>query len=307
MLDPELLHLAVLVTAPFALAALGELLMERSGVLNVAIEGMMAMGAGLGFLAAFRSGSVIEGLAAAAAAAGAIALLLAVFAITLRSDQITVGLVLLVLSVGLASLIYRAVIGVSLQAPIVAVLPSLPIILLSRIPVLGEMLFDQNALVYATYVLVPLLWGLLFHTRLGLRIRACGDNPRAADSLGVRVTAIRYGTTLVGGLLIGAAGAYLPLAITGGYQDGIVGGRGWIALMLVIFGRWQPPLVAVGCLLFAYVEALQFKLALASKLLPPEALLALPYLLAIVGLISVYRHARAPAALGLPFDREQRI
>ncbi len=307
MLDADLLHLAVLVTAPFALAALGELLMERAGILNVSIEGMMALGASFGFLAAFRSGSMPEGLAAAGLAGGAVALLLAAFAISLRSDQITVGLVLLVLCVGLASLVYRAVIGVSLQAPLVNVLPALPIPLLARIPVLGETLFDQNVLVYATYILVPLLWALLFHTRLGLQIRACGDNPRAVDSLGVRVATLRYGTTIAGGVLIGLGGAYLPLAITGGYQDGIVGGRGWIALMLVIFGRWQPPVVALGCLLFAYVEALQFKMALATKVLPPQALLALPYVLAILGLVSVYRNARAPAALGLPFDREQRI
>ena len=306
MLDPQLLHLSVLVMAPFALAALGELLMERAGVLNVAIEGMMAIGASLGFLAAFRSGSVLEGLAVAAAAGAAIALLLGLFAITLRSDQITIGLVLLVLSVGLASLVYRAVIGISLEAPLVAVLQDIPIPVLASIPVLGVMLFDQNLIVYATYLLVPALWILLFQTQLGLRIRACGDNPRAADSLGVRVVPIRYATTLVGGMLIGLAGAYLPLAITGGYQDGIVGGRGWIALMLVIFGRWQPPLVVVGCLLFAYVEALQFKLAGILKVLPPQALGSLPYVLAIVGLVSVYRNARAPAALGLPFDREQR-
>lgn len=307
MLDPSLLHLAVLVTVPFALAALGELVAERAGVLNVAIEGIMTLGAGVGFLAAFRSGSTLEGLAVAAAAGGGAALVLAYFAVTLRSDQITVGLVLLVLCVGLASIVYRALIGVSLQAPILAVMQPLPLPGLSRLPIAGDVLFSQNGLVYATYCLVPGLWWLLFRSRLGLQIRACGDSPRAADSQGVRVGLLRYATTVFAGVLIGLAGAYLPLAVTGGYQDGIVGGRGWIALMLVIFGRWRPPAVALGCFLFAYVEALQFKLALSTKLLPSQALLALPYLLAIAGLVGVYGSSRAPAALGLPFDREKRL
>lgn len=292
--------------SPFLLAALGELVMERAGILNVAIEGMMALGASIGFLAAFRTGSLAAGLGAGAAAGAVLALLLAGFAISLRADQITVGLVLLVLALGLASILYRAVIGVSLQAPIVTVLPVLPVPGLSRVPGVGDILFDHNAVVYLALVLVPVAWLVLNHTRLGLLIRASGDSPRAADSVGVPVTGIRLATTVCGGLLIGLAGAYLPLAITGGYQDGIVGGRGWIALMLVIFGRWQPELVLAGSALFAYVEALQFKLAVLSKALPPQALLSLPYLVAILALVSVYRGARAPAGLGLPFDREQR-
>jgi len=291
---------------PFLLAALGELVMERAGILNVAIEGIMALGAGLGFLAAYSSGGLAEGFAVAALAGAMLALLLGFFAITLRTDQITIGLVLLVLAVGCASLVYRVVIGVGLRTPLVTVLPSVPVPGLSRLPWIGEVLFDQSLAVYAALVLALATWLLLFHTQLGLRIRACGENPRAADSLGVRVTPIRYATTVVGGALIGVAGAYLPLGLTGGYQDGIVGGRGWIALMLVIFGRWRPGWIVAGCLLFAYVEALQFKLALVSHLLPSQLLSSLPYLLAMAALVSIYRNARAPAALGLAFDRESR-
>ncbi len=306
-IDPQLLRLTVAIAAPFIVAALGELLMERTGVLNVGIEGMMAVGAAVGFLATWGSGgSYVVGLLAAMVAGALQCLILAYYGIGLRGQQITVGLGLLVFGLGLASLLYRAAVGVQFAAPRVDVLPPLPIPGLSQVPVLGEVLFTQDALVYLAFLLVPAVHGLLFWTPLGLRLRACGDNPRAADTLGVNVTVLRYGATLAGGLLIGLAGAYLPLTITGGYSDGMVGGRGWIALMLVILGRWLPWLVIAGALLFAYVEALQFRLALATKAIPSQLLLALPYLIAIAVLVRVYRGAQAPAALALPYDREER-
>ncbi len=305
--DPQLLRLTVTIAAPFLLAALGELLMERAGILNVGIEGVMAVGAAMGFLATWSSGgSYLAGLLAAMASGGALSLILAYYGISLRGQQITVGLGLLVFGLGLASLIYRAAVGVQFAAPRVQVLPPVSIPGLAQIPVLGEVFFAQDILVYVAFLLVPLVHWLLFQTPLGLRLRACGDNPRAADTLGVNVTALRYLATIVGGFLIGLAGAYLPLAITGGYSDGIVGGRGWIALMLVILGRWMPWVVVVGAFLFAYVEALQFRLALATKLVPPQFLLMLPYVLAILVLVRVYRGAQAPAALALPYDREAR-
>jgi simple sugar transport system permease protein len=306
LFDAELLHLSVAVMVPFVLAALGELVMERAGILNVSIEGMMALGASVGFLGAFFSGRALVGLLVAALAVSVMALVLAFFAITLRADQITVGLALLVLGVGLGSLLYRVLTGLRPAAPLVPTLPAIPLPGLSSLPGVGEILFQHDALAYLALLLIPFTYWLLFATTPGLRIRACGENPRAADSQGVPVNALRYATTIAGGALIGLAGAYLPLAITGGYTDGIVGGRGWIALMLVIFGRWQPGWVALGCLLFAYVEALQFKLTTLSRGIPSQLLLSLPYLLAIAGLVSVYRNARVPAALGLPFDREER-
>jgi general nucleoside transport system permease protein len=306
-LDPQLLRLAITIAAPFVVAALGELLMERSGVLNVGIEGMMAVGAVVGFLATWGSGgNYWLGLGAAMLAGGLMTLSLAYYGISLRGQQVTVGLGLLVFGLGLASLLYRAAVGVQFAAPRVEVLPLVPLPGLSQIPVLGEVLFNQDVLVYLAFLLVPLVHGVLFWTPLGLRIRACGDNPRAADTLGVDVGALRYGATIVGGTLIGLAGAYLPLTITGGYSDGMIGGRGWIALMLVILGRWIPWTVMAGALLFAYVEALQFRLALVTRAIPSQLLLALPYLLAIAVLVYIYRGARAPAALALPYDREAR-
>lgn len=304
--DPQLLQLTIAIAAPFVVAALGELLSERAGVLNVGIEGVMAVGAAAGFLATWATGAAIAGLAAAMLIGAALALALAFYGISLRGEQITVGLIILVLGLGLASLLYRAVVGVQFAAPRVDVMPPLKLPFLSEIPVLGPVLFSQDPLVYLAYALTVLVQALLFGTPTGLRWRAVGENPRAADTVGISVVGLRYAATLLGGLLMGLAGAYLPLTLTGGYSDGMVGGRGWIALMLVILGRWIPWVVILGALLFAYVEALQFRLALVTRAVPPQLLLSLPYLLAIVVLVRVYRGARAPAALGLRYDREAR-
>ncbi|MGI9148831.1 MAG: ABC transporter permease, partial [Chloroflexota bacterium] len=250
--DPQLLRLTVAIAAPFIVAALGELLMERAGILNVGIEGIMALGAAVGFLGTWASGgSYVMGVLAAMLAGALPCLILAYYGITLRGQQITVGLGLLVFGLGLASLLYRGVVGVQFAAPRIDVLPPLPIAVLSQLPVIGAVLFSQNVLVYLAFALVPAVQALLFATPLGLRWRACGENPRAADTVGIPVGRLRYAATLSGGLLIGLAGAYLPLTITGGYSEGMVGGRGWIALMLVIVSRWVPWAVIVGALVFA--------------------------------------------------------
>jgi simple sugar transport system permease protein len=155
-------------------------------------------------------------------------------------------------------------------------------------------------------LLVPAVHLFLFHTPLGLRVRAAGENPRAVDTLGLDVAALRYGATLTGGVLIGLGGAYLPLALTGTFSDNMTAGRGWLALILVIFGRWQPGLVLLGACFFAYVDSLQFKVAMSTQLVPPQFLLMLPYVLAVVVLIRIYSGAQVPRALAVPYDREAR-
>src|SRR5437763_7597518 len=266
----------------------------------------MAVAAAVGFLVTFSSHSYLLGLADAMGAAGLMTLALAIYGVTLRGEQITAGLGLFVFGLGFASLLYRATIGIQLTSPRVDVLPPLPLPGLSALPVLGTILFSQDALVYFAFALAVVVQLGILWTPLGLRLRACGEHPRAADTLGVNVALMRYGATLLGGLLIGLAGAYLPLVITGGYSEGMVGGRGWIALMLVILGRWLPFGAVGGALLFAYIEALQFKVALVARALPPQFFQMLPYLVAIVVLVRVYRGARAPAALARPYDRELR-
>jgi ABC-type uncharacterized transport system permease subunit len=307
LLDVEIFRLMLIMAAPLVMAALGELLMERSGVLNVGIEGMMAVAAVVAFLTALRTGAVTAGLGAGMAAGALLAGVLVYYAATLRASQLTVGLSLFVLGTGLASLVYRAVIGVTMSTPTVETLRAVPLPGLAGLPMLGPIVFAQNLLVYLAVLLVPAVSLFLFRTTLGLRLRACGENPRALDTVGVSVGALRWGAAVGGGLLIGLAGAYLPLAVTGTYSDGIVGGRGWIALMIVIFGRWSPGWALVGAVLFAYTEALQFKLALVSKAVPPQFLQMLPYLVAIVVLVRVYRGAEPPRALGIPYERESRV
>ncbi len=306
-LDASLLRLAVAMSVPLVLASAGELLMERSGLLNVAVEGMVTLGAAVAFLVGFSTHSTLSGLAAGALAGALVAGVLAGYAVVWRQDQVTVGLTLYVLCLGLASLLYRAVVGVRLTPPRVETLPPVPLLGLSRLPAVGEVLFAQHALVYVAAVVLVGLHVFLFHTSLGLRLRAAGENPTAADTVGVDVFRLRQGAAAAGGALVGLAGAALPFTLTGTFTEGIAGGRGWIALMLVIFGRWTPAGAAAGALLFAYVEALQFKVAMVSRAVPPQFLQMLPYVFAIVVLVRAYRGARAPEALGRPYHREARV
>jgi general nucleoside transport system permease protein len=304
--DPQLWQQMLLYAAPLILAAMGELVMERTGVLNVGIEGMMLVAAAAGFIVAFHTGSALAGLASGMAGAGAMALVLAAYGVTLRGSQVTVGLALYVLGIGLSSLLYRVAFGVRLTPPRVPTLSALPVPWLADLPAIGPVLFRQNALVYVALALVVAVHVVLARTPLGLRLRASGENPRAVDALGLDLAALRYGATVGGGFLIGLGGAYLPLVITGAFSENMTAGRGWLALMLVIFGRWQPLLALAGALLFAYVEALQFKLAMGTRLVPPQFLLMLPYVFALLVLIRIYQGARAPRALGVAYDREAR-
>jgi ABC-type uncharacterized transport system permease subunit len=306
LVDAQLWQQTVVYAAPLVLAAMGELLIERSGILNIGIEGMMLVGAAVGFIVAVRTGNLAAGIAAAMLAGGALALVLAYYSVDLRGSQVTVGLGLFVLGIGLSSLLYRVVFGVRLTPPRVATLPAVAIPGLADVPVVGAIVFKQNVMVYTALLLVLGVHLILFKTPLGLRLRAAGENPRAVDTLGIDVFALRRAATMAGGLLIGAAGAYLPLALTGTFNDNMTAGRGWLALMLVIFGRWRPAWVLLGALLFACVESLQFKLALATRLVPPQFLLMLPYLFALVVLVWIYRGAQAPASLAVPYDREAR-
>jgi ABC-type uncharacterized transport system permease subunit len=307
LFDPALLQLMFIMATPLLVAALGEMLTEHSGVLNVSIEGMMALGAIAGFLGSYFMGSNAAGIVVAAlVTASVLGVALAYSVISLRLPQLTVGLALFVLAVGLASLLYRVAVGVRFVPPQVPTFQPVALPGLSQIPYRGGWLFSLPLPTYLSLILVPLAHFFFFSTPWGLRIRSVGENPRASDLAGIPVFVVRYVATLAGSALIGMAGALLPMLLTGTYSDGIVGGRGWIALMLVIFGRWRPLGALGGALLFAYVEALQFRLGLITKAVPPQFLLMLPYIFAILVLIRIYRGAQAPAALGKAYDREER-
>jgi len=307
--DISLLQLTMVMMAPLIIACLGEIIIERSGILNVGIEGIVTVGSVAGFLGTFMMGSPVLGCLTAMMAGGILSLLLAYFAISMRANQIVVGLGIFVLGLGLSPLSYRLAVGVVQSPPQIKTLTEVPIPLLGSIPYVGEVLFRQNVLVYLAYFLVAAVAFFLFKTPLGLRLRSCGENPRAADSLGINVTAMRYGACVVGGFFLGLAGAYLPLLITGTFTDNLVNGRGWLALMLVIFGRWMPLWAFLGALLFAYVDAFQFKvssLPQMAKAVPPQFLLMLPYVFAMLVLVKVASGAEAPRALTRPYDRESR-
>ena len=309
LFDISLLQLTMVMMAPLIIACLGETLIERSGILNIGIEGIVTVGAVLGFLGTYQTGNAVLGCLLAMVAGSLLVLFHAHFSIALRCNQIIVGLGIFVLGLGLSPLFYRLSIGLVKSPPQVRTLPSLKVPLLGDIPFLGEVFFQQNALVYVAYLLVGATGFFLFNTPLGLRVRSCGENPRAADSLGISVERLRYCSCAVGGMFIGLAGAYLPLVITGTFTDNMVNGKGWLALMLVIFGRWVPAWSLLGAVLFAFVEAFQYKVGTlpdVARVIPPQFLLMLPYLFALLVLVKVARGAEAPRALARPYDREAR-
>lgn len=292
---------------PILVAALGETYSERSGVLNLGCDGIMLMGAAIGFLGAYFSGNILIGLLMAIMIGALLGSIHAYLSVTLKINQIVAGMSIWILGIGLSSLLYRVLIGVKIALPRISPLSDIPIPLLSNIPVLGPIFFNQNILVYLVYLLIPILYIVLFKTTIGLSIRAVGENPRAADTLGINVFKLRYACVIFGSSMMGLAGAYLSLVEIGTFTEGITGGKGWIALALVIFGRWNPLIVFLGSLLFAGIEVYQYYLQLTTPNIPYQFLLMMPYIATIIVLIYVYRKAEAPAALATPYERKETV
>lgn len=300
----ELAAAALRVATPLVLAALGETYSERAGVVNLGIEGTMFFGAFAGFYVADASGSLWAGLAAAVVCGILAGLLLAFLVVTLGVDQHVAGLGLTLLLSALALFAFRLQYGGRATPP--AIEPFAPLAPLAGMPLLG-LLLRQHGLTYATFLgVLPLSCWLLYRTQLGLQIRAVGENPAAADVAGVNVNRLRYLALALGGGLMGAAGAFFPLAQLGLFTHGVIAGRGWIALALVILGRWDPLRVTLGALLFGGTFALQLRLqALGLRLpLPYEAFLALPYVVTLLALLLAGRRALGPAALSKAYRRE---
>jgi len=302
-----ILSIAIQSSVAVLFATLGEVFTERSGILNLGVEGMMLMGALSGFAATFYSHSLLLGILAALVVGGLLALIHGFFAITLRANQVVCGLALAILGIGLSSFLGRPIIGRVAERFV-----PLPIPVLKEIPILGPVLFNQSALVYVGYILVPLSWFFLYHTRPGLNLRAVGENPAAADTSGIGVVPLRYLWTIFGGMLAGLGGAYLSLCYTPGWKENMTSGQGWIAIAMVIFALWNPFRAVLGALLFGGVNALQFYFeARQIDLVPSYILRMLPYLFTIVILViitrgkTVRKRVGAPASLGLPFQREE--
>jgi simple sugar transport system permease protein len=295
-----LLAATLRIATPILLAGLGEVYAERAGVLNLGIEGIMLMGAILGFITAYLSGSLWIGLLVAMGAGLLAGLLMGWLAVTLGLNQHVSGLGLTLLASGLALFFFRVVFKGTANPPQIEPFQQ------ASFPFLGVIapIFEQYWLTYLAFLLVPISWYILYRTTFGLWIRSVGENPEAADTAGVNVVRVRYVALAISGVLMGLGGAFLSLAQLGTATFGIVAGRGWVAIAIVIFGNWLPERVLVGALIFGFVESLQLRLRAIGIQVPYQLLLALPYLVTILALALAGRNASYPSALLKPYKRE---
>ncbi|MCE5187678.1 MAG: ABC transporter permease [Eubacteriales bacterium] len=295
--------------APVLYASLGEIISERAGVLNLGLEGVMLIGAVTGYITAVESGSLALAILATMLAGMLTGLVYAVLTVTLQTNQVVSGLALVTVGTGLSGFFgkpYTAVTGLE-------GFKNLAIPGLSQIPVLGPMLFKQNVMVYALYILVPLIYVFLYKTRPGLKLRALGENPGALDAAGMNVFGMRYLYVILGNAIVALGGAYFTLAYIPGWQDSITAGKGWIAAALVIFSSWNPAMATVGALIFGGVEVLGLRLQVLFPNIgiPTYFISMLPYVATVLVLIlstgSFRKHRKpGPAALGAFYDREAR-
>ncbi|MDZ8026055.1 MAG: ABC transporter permease [Nostoc sp. DedQUE01] len=286
---------------PLIFAALGELVTEKSGVLNLGVEGMMLVGAVAGFIAASVTGNIYLGLLIALISGIAIALIHALLTITIAANQVATGLALSIFGSGLSAFIGAGYVGKTITG-----LQPVDIPILKSIPLLGQVLFNQDILVYASVVLVIGVWWFLRSTRAGLVLRSIGESADAADALGLPVSRVRYLAVMFGGAMAGLAGGYLSLAYTPLWAENMTGGRGWIAIALVVFATWKPERILLGAYLFGGVGAIQLMLQGLGVNISPYILSSLPYLATILVLVSISRDKtriklETPASLGQPF------
>jgi len=302
-----ILSAAVRSGTPILYATLGEILTEKSGILNLGLEGIMLMGAFTGFAVSMYTGNPWIAILAAFIAGMAVTLIHGFLCITMGANQVVSGLALTMAGTGASSLLGRHYIGETITG-----LGKMQIPFLSKIPLVGPIFFNHDPLVYISYILVIAMFLYLNFTKFGLSLRAVGDSPRSADSVGINVARTRYIYTLIGGGIVAIGGAYMSVAYTKMWGDLMTAGRGWIAVALVIFAIWHPVRAALGAYLFGGVEAFQLRLQAAGTTIPTNLLLMLPYILTItVLLVIAVREGKgllfdAPSSLGQPFYREER-
>jgi ABC-type uncharacterized transport system permease subunit len=295
------------IATPLVFGTLGELFAERAGILNLGIEGIMMLAAMTGFSTAFFTGSLWLGVLAAVLTGLVAGAAMGMLTVSLGLSQHVSGIGLTLLCSGLSFFFYRLIFGQPSTLPAIKPFESVALPVLAGIPIIGPILFDQFALVYLAMAIVPAAAFVLFHTPWGLNLRTVGENPHAAYSAGVSVTAMRYQALLLSGGLMGLAGAFLCMAQYNAYTFGVISGRGWVCIALIVFGQWNPWKSAAGAILFACIDALQLRLQASSAIhLPYEVFLMLPFVLTILGMALVSRNAQAPAALLKPFRKEAR-
>ncbi len=294
LLDESLLNSTLRFVAPILMAALGGMLCQRAGIFNIALEGLMLSGAFAGVVGSYFTGSAMGGVLAAAVAGGLMALLMSIFAVTLKGDSIVVSIAINLLAVGLTAYLLRAIFGVkgAFQDPNLQGLDTIDIPGLMQIPVLGPLLSGHTILVYLSWLLVPATYFLLFRHTWGLRIRGVGENPEAAETLGVNVATVQYGVLVASGVLCGLAGAQLSLGNVTLFVENMSAGRGWIAVVAVMLGQANPIGVAATSLLFGFTDSLGFRLQ--GLNLPSQLTEAVPYLVTLAGLFLVAVRRRRP-------------
>lgn len=301
-----LLETTVRLATPIGFAALGGVLSERSGVYNIGLEGMILSGAFGAAAGAFLTGSALGGLAAGTAFGAAPGLTLALLSVTLRVNQLVAGIALNLLLLGLTAFLSRAVFGEGAGGTRVPGFGRLDLPVVSDLPLVGPALFGQDPLVPLLLILCAIAWVFLFRTGPGLDLRAVGENPRAADVAGVPVRRWRFAMVTASGALAALGGCHLVLSQVYSFSEGMSAGKGFIALAAIILGRWSPGGALLAALFFGLCDAAQLQLQFANPDVPYQAFLAVPYLASLAALVLLAGRARAPAAVGRPYDREAR-
>jgi general nucleoside transport system permease protein len=295
-----ILNTMVGLSTPFLYAALGETFAQTAGVVNLGVDGIMLLSAFAAFYVALSSGSLALGLLAAALVGLAMGLLMSVVSVSLKAEQGVSGIGLYMFGLGLSSLLFKVLVG---TVKTVEGFKPLALPLLSDIPFLGPIFFRHDLLVYGAFLLVPASWWLLEKTSLGIKLKAVGQNPAAADSVGISVARVRYFAVCLGAVLAGVAGASLSIAQLDLFQDNLTAGQGFIAVALVYFGGWRPTGVLAGALLFSVANSFQLWVQVLGVKVPPSVAVMLPYVLTILALTVTANRARQPAALNKPFER----
>lgn len=286
---------------PYLYASIGDMFGQRSGVLNLGVEGQMLLGAFMAFYVALKTGNLWLGVLAAMGVGALMGLAMAFVTVNLQATQGISGIGFYLFGLGMSNLLFQKLIG---TVETVQGFPRISLPLLGKIPVIGDIFFNQNMLVYLAFLLVPAAWFVLHKTTLGLKIRAVGENPEAADSLGVSVSRVRYFTVILGGVLSGVAGASLSIALLNVFQQNMTAGQGFIAVALVYFGGWRPWGILGGALLFSLVNALQLWIQVLGVPIPSELAVMMPYVLTILVLTVSVSKVRGPSALTKVFERE---
>ena len=309
-LDPtsivDILRTSLRLAIPIAFAAMGGVISERSGIYNIGLEGMMLSGAFGGALGGFLTGSAIGGVLFGIGLGMLGAAVLGILAIRLGINQIVCGIAINLVAIGLTAFLARLVFGLNATTQSLPGFTAIPIPLLSDIPILGPVFFNQDPLIYLLYLLAPALYWLLYRSTFGLDIRATGENPAAADSAGVPVFRIRMLAVLMSGALAGLGGAYIVVSQVFVFTEHMSAGKGFIALAAIILGRWDPIGALLASWFFGFCEAVQLRLQFANPNVPYQVFTALPYVASILALIGVYGRFKPPASVGIPYRRESK-